>query len=242
MRDKLFKKTYEFEPWQFFVLEVLPGCEDFAKLASVFEDRFGQPLKQEQLDGLLASVADRNLLQASADHALLKPYLNKRYETTDGKAVVKSFRAAASGGPAVATLHVPPASVSTTGAEDETAKELPPGVNDAFGLDERAARKIWTLFNPKPILRLLSPIVAPLRFAVYPLPFLALAALFLSIKYRHLIGEDMTRLLGEMTFFEHAAYSMVSVNLLVTFTVAFIAYRFRATVSAFGIGVFFGFF
>jgi putative peptide zinc metalloprotease protein len=44
LRDKLADKTHDLEPWQFFVLEVLPGCETIGKLLSVFEDRFGRQL------------------------------------------------------------------------------------------------------------------------------------------------------------------------------------------------------
>ena len=242
LRDKLFKKTYELEPWQFFVLEVLPGCEDFSKLASVFEDRFGHPLTRDQLDGLLSYVADRNLFDDAAEHALLKPYRNKRYATAEGQAVVKSFRAMAADGPAVSSVGNSPEGENATEGGDKTDEDLPAGVQDAFGLDDRAARKIWTLFDPRPMLKFLSPVVSPLRYAIYPLPFVVLAAIYLSIRYSYLIREDITRLLADTTFFEHAVYSMFSVNLLVTLTTAFVAYRYRATVSAFGVGVFFGFF
>ena len=242
LRDSFAKKTYEFEPWQFFILEVLPGCEDFAKLASVFEDRFGRPLTQGQLDKLLASLADKNLIDDSADHVLLKPYLVKRYETAGGEAVVKSFHAVAGSGSAGALPDIPPENESAIRPEEETVRELPAGVHDAFGLDERAARKIWTLFDPTPLLKVLSPVVAPLRFVIYPLPFIAAFAFYTAFRHRYLIVEDLTRLLQDMTFFEHAVYSMFSVNLLVTFTVAFTAHRYRATVTAFGIGIFFGFF
>ena len=37
LRDKFQDKNYDFEPWQFFILEVLPSCQDFARLASAFE-------------------------------------------------------------------------------------------------------------------------------------------------------------------------------------------------------------
>ena len=33
LRDKLADKTHDLEPWQFFVLEVLPGCETWPSCA-----------------------------------------------------------------------------------------------------------------------------------------------------------------------------------------------------------------
>ena len=44
VRDKLYGKTYDFDPWQFFILEVLPGCESLEKLQAVFHDRFGRTI------------------------------------------------------------------------------------------------------------------------------------------------------------------------------------------------------
>ena len=45
LRDKLYGKTYDFDPWQFFILEVLPGCETQEKLQTVFRDRFDRDIR-----------------------------------------------------------------------------------------------------------------------------------------------------------------------------------------------------
>ena len=73
LRDKLYGKTYDFDPWQFFVLEVLPGCETLDKLQSVFRDRFGREIGQDELEILFASIADQKLFDESAlQHPLLE--------------------------------------------------------------------------------------------------------------------------------------------------------------------------
>ena len=90
-RDDLHDRTFTFEPWQFFVLEVLPGCETFEKLQSVFQDRFGHAVTREELEMLFASLADRKLFDASAlKHPLLKPFALRTFDVVDGKAVQKS--------------------------------------------------------------------------------------------------------------------------------------------------------
>ena len=76
LRDKLHSKTHDFEPWQFFILEVLLGCESLAKLQSVFKDRFDRDLSSKEVDDLFTSLADNKLLDESAvQHPLLKPFV-----------------------------------------------------------------------------------------------------------------------------------------------------------------------
>jgi len=250
LRDKLLGKTHDFEPWQFFVLEVLPGCEDFPKLASVFQDRFGYPITRQQVDEFFATVGDRGLLdESAASHPLLAPFCTKTYVVEEGQAKVKSFRGAiqAAGGGAAGPVAEPaPAGFAGEKATGETptaadGDDLPAGMQDAVGFDPRATRKMWVLFDPRPVLRHLTPLVRPLRFSIYLLPLLALAAIFLSSQYAHLIREDLSRLHGATTLIEHVVFSMFTINLTVTLTVAFVAYYYRATVSAIGISVFLGF-
>jgi len=71
--------SYRFEPWQYFILEVLPGCEDFPKLASVFEDRFGHSISSEEVEKLFGMVADYKLFGLSAtSHPMLDSFNKKR--------------------------------------------------------------------------------------------------------------------------------------------------------------------
>jgi putative peptide zinc metalloprotease protein len=234
VRDKLHDRTYDFEPWQFFVLEVLPGCENFAKLASVFQDRFGRPIEQHRVNELLAMVANDNLLDDGASHPLLVPFSRKGYTTESGTAVVKPFLAPVTPASAAASAAAP---ATASSSEDD----LPAGVQDAVGLDPRAARRIRTLFDPRSMLKAAAPWVTPLRHAIYLLPFLALAATALAIQNDYLIREDMQRLLRGVTLFNHVVFSLFTVNALVTLTTAFVAHHYRATVNGIGIALYFGF-
>ena len=236
LRDKLQGKTYDFEPWQFFILEVLPGCEDYAKLVSVFADRFGYPIQKDAVVDFLATLADENLFDDNISHPLLEPFAKKHYATKDGVARVKSFRS-----------PPPERDASALTASDQNDEEvrdtdLPPGIQDVYGFDPRATHKIWVLFDPRQFLKFISPLTAPLHYCIYILPLITLAAVGLSVQYGHLIQADMTRLLGGTSFLGHVLFSMFTVNLMVTLTTAIVAFRYRATVNAIGIAVFFGFF
>ena len=92
LRDKLADKTHDLEPWQFFVLEVLPGCETIGKLLSVFEDRFGRQLTEAEVLKFFGWLADNKLLdEESAAHPLLKPFTKQSYALEHGLVKPKSF-------------------------------------------------------------------------------------------------------------------------------------------------------
>ena len=54
-------KTHDFDAWQFFILEVLPGCETLEKLQSVFEDRFDRSIATKEVDEFFARAAELTL-------------------------------------------------------------------------------------------------------------------------------------------------------------------------------------
>ena len=92
LRDKLADRTYDIEQWQFFVLEVLPGCEDAQKLLSVFSDRFGREISEREVMGFFAHLADNKLLdEESAKHPLLQPFTRTGYALEQGLIKPKSF-------------------------------------------------------------------------------------------------------------------------------------------------------
>ena len=232
LRDKLLNKVHDMEPWQFFLLEVLPGCEDYPKLCSVFQDRFGRPIQQREIESFFASLADRQLLDfENPTHALLEPFKTKSYEVKDGAASLKSHEAA---------VHAKPAS-GNPAAPAAAQGDLQAGLNDAAGFDPRATRWMLPLFDPRPMLRLLSPAVHPLRHAVYLIPLLVLAAVMLCSQYSYLLRGDLEHLHAEMSLLIHVVFSLFTVNLAVTLTTAFIAHAYRATVSKIGISIFVGF-
>jgi putative peptide zinc metalloprotease protein len=92
LRDKLADRTYDLEQWQFFVLEVLPGCETAPKLLSVFSDRFGREITEREVMTFFAELADNKLLdEESAKHPLLKPFSKQGYALEQGLVKPKSF-------------------------------------------------------------------------------------------------------------------------------------------------------
>ena len=114
LRDKLADKTHDLEPWQFFVLEVLPGCETIDKLLSVFEDRFGRQLSEAEVLKFFGWLADNKLLdEESAAHPLLKPFTKQSYALEHGLVKPKSFEELATiMAPATTTPATPTAAAS----------------------------------------------------------------------------------------------------------------------------------
>ena len=58
LRSKWKNQAYAFAPWQFFILEVLPGCDTYSKLASVFKDRYGHDLTQAEVEAVGVTMAE----------------------------------------------------------------------------------------------------------------------------------------------------------------------------------------
>lgn len=230
IRDKLLGKTYDFEPWQFFVLEVLPGCESVEKLASIFEDRFGHPITQEQINVLFASVMENDLLDTDDKEAFTHPLLASFIQ----KGKLTNSRSTAHNAEQV-----------NINEQSETihpeSTDLPGGIQDAIDLDSRIVKRMWRIFDPRPALNLITPFLVPVKYCVYLLPVIVIAAIILIIKNQYLISKDMDRLLADTTFFSYIVFSMFSVNLIVVITKAIVAHNFRVNVSAFGIGIFLGF-
>lgn len=252
LRDKLADKTHDLEQWQFFVLEVLPGCETAEKLLSVFSDRFGRQISEHEVMTFFAHLADNKLLdEESAKHPLLKPFTRTGYALEQGLIKPKSFEELAVK-LAAGTSKVAPASpgavpppadaapkVDPTAAADE---ELPAGVNEADNLDPRQSKLLLKFFPMRPVATRLLPIVEPLKYGIYVLPVMAVAALMVVIQYGALAWEDLSSLRETTTLLTHALFSLLTINLMVTLTQSLIAQKFRASVGDFGIGLRFGFF
>ncbi len=233
--DDLHDRTFSFEPWQFFVLEVLPGCETFEKLQSVFQDRFGHAVTREELEMLFASLADRKLFDASAlKHPLLKPFALRTFEVVDGKAVQKSQvdRLSAAATPAPAAVPA----VATA-----PVKELPAGVQDVAGLDAEATSRMWPLFDPRPLLKLMVPVLSPLRYLAYALPVLVIMALMLIGKHGHLLVQDLHDLHQRRSLIEHVLLVLFTLNLGATIVMGCIAHSYKAAVERFCITLYVGF-
>ncbi|MGH1340620.1 MAG: HlyD family secretion protein [Nannocystales bacterium] len=243
VRDTVRGTSHDFEPWQFFTLEVLPGCEDETKLATVFEDRFGQRPTRKQLNGFFGALADAGLFNdAAGSHPLLSRFTKKTYDVVEGEAVVRRHSDAAeeSGTPVAAASKdaaasaVRPTAPANSPAADET---LPAGMQDAVDFDARTTPWSVTFFNPTFLLRWLSPLLAPLRFVTVLLPLTLLAAFALIAQERPALEHDLRLLLGGMDLFDRWLISLLTVNLCAVWTTATAAHRFRATVHGFGLAL-----
>src|SRR5690349_7309530 len=260
LRDKLADKTHDLEPWQFFVLEVLPGCEDVGKLRSVFEDRFGHQISEQEILKFFGWLADNKLLDdESAAHPLLKPFTRQGYALEQGLVKPKSFQelsammAPIAAMPKPAAGGTPPpagagaaAAAGASGADERKAipeeATLPAGINEVENLDPRRGGRAIPLFEIRPFLAALLPVVRPLRWVVYLMPFLFLSALILSIRYAPLGYDDLATLHDLTDLAIHALISLFTINIAAVLTQAFVAQNFRATVGPLSIGFRFGFF
>ena len=239
LRDKLYGKTYDFDPWQFFILEVLPGCETLEKLQAVFHDRFGRAITKDELDILFSSIADQKLFEESAlQHPLLEQYAKRSFEVVDGKAVHKSFSTVGQAAPAAASA--PAADGKATG-DGGDAPELPPGVEGATGVDSRAASRMLKLFDPRPMLKALAPMVAPLRYLMYAVPVLLLVAIVLVVNNWHVLSSDLGNLHAHFSLFARVIFMLLTVNVLSVLVMSFVANAFRVSVDKIGITVLLGF-
>jgi multidrug resistance efflux pump len=236
LRDKLHDRVYDFEPWQFFILEILPNCETFERLQSVFQDRFDRTLTKPQLDELLGSLADNKLYdESAATHPLLAPFTRKLFVIEDGKAKPKPFTGAE------ATASAPAAAPVQPQAPPDRATELPAGVQDALGMDWRTAEGMIDLFDPRPILKVLAPFLRSLRFLVYPIPLLMVAALFVTFKYSNILIPDLLGLKAHVKLFEHLLFVFATVHIVTTLSAAAVADYYKVSVDSWGMFLTLGF-
>jgi putative peptide zinc metalloprotease protein len=261
LRDKIQGKTYDFDLWQFFILEVLQGCETVEKLQSVFHDRFDRKITKAEIDALFGSIADNKLFDEAAEtHPLLAPFMRRTYEVEGGKAKPKPFTgaetsaravpattvsAAASSSPAASAAGPAPAPkpalAAAAGGPPTQPQEMPAGVEDALGMDWKTTDKMWALFDPGPMLKVIGPVLRPLHYLVYPIPLLMLAALFVTFQYSNILIPDLYNLKAQVSLFEHLAFVFVSVHVVTTLTAAVMADAYKVKVDTVGVFLTLGF-
>lgn len=215
--DEALGAHYTFEPWQFFVLEVLPKCENFAKLASAFQNRFGKPLAAADAGELFARVAKHKLFSSAVDHPLIAAMRNR----SDVSVSV------------VSSAPVPPSKVVEEEKNSRTAATapvregaLPAGVCEVVGMDESVGDAVWKVFNPAVLLKILHPVARPFGYAIYILPLILVASFYvLSSRFDSLVEE-----LRHPDFVKFLLLGMVIQNVLVTWVTALVAHGFRAAV------------
>jgi putative peptide zinc metalloprotease protein len=238
VRDKLHGKTYDFDPWQFFILEVLPGCESVEKLQTVFKDRFDRELTRKEIDDFLGSLADAKLLdETAAQHPLLARFTKITYVVSDdGKATPKPFsdRPATSQAATPAPAEAP--SASNRQGEDAVGGEPP------LGLDWPDPKVKFQIFDPRPILRWLAPALKPLWRIIYIIPLMLFAALYVAL-YKHfdLFYEDMTTLQANVNLVEQLIFAWLTVHFLSSMSAAIVATNYKVSVEKVGFYPTFGF-
>ncbi len=251
LRDKVKGRTYDFDAWQFYLLEVLPGLEQFDKIQAAFVDRFDRELTRAQFDEFIASVVDQKLfVEEAGEHALIKRFMRKTFDVQDGKAVARpAIESAAPLPPAPAPAASPAspapapaaAAAAAAGASPAPDAELPAGVQDALGLDFRSTAGMLGLFDPRPVFRLLLPVLRPLRHAVYVVPLLLLTAVMLLSSYWHLLEEDLRQLHLDLTLFQYLVIVFLTVRFVTTMTSGLIGQHYHLAPERVGITLAFGF-
>ena len=258
VRDKILDKTHDFDPWQFFILEVLPASDSFQRLQTAFQDRFDRALSKQELDAFLASVAEKKLFDDSAlQHPLLLPFMQRTYQVEDGKAkprpLVENVAGAATAGGAAAAASRPdaatraaapapaPAPAPVPAPDRDPDADLPPGVQDAIGMDWRTTKRMYGLFDPRPLLRILAPVLRPLYYSIYILPLLLIAALVLLYQYFPLVIQDLTALHIDVKLAGHLLFVFFTVHVVTTMTAAVVADAYKVSVDQVGVTLTLGF-
>ncbi|GAX59669.1 membrane-fusion protein [Candidatus Scalindua japonica] len=227
VKDKVYGQTHQFEPWQFFVLEVLPGCEDFSKLASVFKDRFGHTITQEELENLLFLVDDKKLFGASEiTHPILEAF-NKKKETEQWTSSVEENSESRNNTEPELTTKVSEEPFYTT--------------TDDADLEATVRKREWNLFNPTWLLKIFQPFLLPFKHTIYFLPLLLILATVIYIRHAVIVEKELVHLFDGFSIIKNLLFSMFVVNFSVTWVKALVAFTFRATVSGFCIVFYLGF-
>ncbi|MDH5572003.1 MAG: hypothetical protein OEY89_09575, partial [Gammaproteobacteria bacterium] len=250
IKDKVKDEILALEPWQFFVLEILPGCDNFPKLASIFQDRFGNPVLENQIDELFSLVSEKDFFGFTArQHPMLLPYMENRLTRLNAEKNVQagvSHEAVIQGNNAVSSKpDLPGESPVRAGSADKVESsaedEAVAGISEAIGFNESIGVRRWHLFDPRSMLKHVQPWLMPLKNIIYILPLMLIIAVSLSVKHAGVISADLGHFLNNRTFVEVILLSMFTVNLLVTLTIAMVAHHYRATVNSISIVLIWGF-
>jgi putative peptide zinc metalloprotease protein len=243
VRDKLHGTTYDFEPWQFFILEVLPGCETLEKLQSVFKDRFDRDVTRKEIEQFLGSLADRRLLDSTAAQLpLLAPYTKQYFSVEDGKATPKLFSAVAGGGSAAVAASAPPPQPPPGGAAGSTAQGPRTDGDPPLGMDWPDPKIKLMLFDPRPVLKWLAPALKPLWRIIYVTPLLFFMAVYIGLyKDFNLIYHDFGALEGNFTLVAHLIFAWLTVHFLGAMSAAVVATNYKVSVDRVGFYPTFGF-
>jgi putative peptide zinc metalloprotease protein len=252
---------WELETHQFFILEMLQVDEEFVAVAASYERRFSHVLTRGDLDALLVNLIDQRLLGlAAAAHPLVAQYreqlqedlqrlLEEKVARFRDKATPPARREAQGAAPISATpLAAAPAQSqnrAATGASNDAGKagggQLQAGVRDSAGMDDSLQIPVLHLFNPHRLLKSMQGWAEPLRYAVFVLPLLFGLALGILINNYVQAQVDAQTMLSGMGAVGQVLFSLFTVNLLCTLTLALTAQRYRGTVYSLSVAFMLGF-
>lgn len=248
VRDKLHGTTHDLDAWQFFILEVLPGCETFEKLQSVFRDRFDRDITRKELEQFFGSLADRKLLdQSAAHHPLLVRFTKPAFVVVDGKAAAKSYSEMAgaatadgSGGSSRPSAAEAPAHGGSSASRDKadagSEREAP------LGLDWPDPNIKLFLFDPRPTLKWLAPALQPLWRIVYAAPLLLLFSVYLALfKYNSVLTRDFSAFEAKFSMVGQLLFAWWTVHFLGAMSAAVVATNYKVSVEKVGFYLTFGF-
>ncbi|WP_252270729.1 HlyD family secretion protein [Pseudomonas subflava] len=257
--DPASQLQWELETPQFFILEMLQVDEEFVAVAASYERRFSQMLSRGDLDALLVSLIDQRLLgMAAAAHPLVAQYreqlqedLQRLLEEKVARFRDKATPPARRQEPAPTTIGAAPIQAAPiapsrpSGAANEAARgdgePLQAGVRDSAGMDDTLQIPVLHLFNPHRLLKAMQGWTEPLKYGVFLLPLLfglALGIVLNNFDQAHL--DASTRLVG-MGALGHVFFSLFTVNLLCTLTLALTAQKYRGTVYSLSVAFMLGF-
>jgi len=250
---------WELETRQFFILEMMQVDEEFVAIAASYERRFAQMLSRGELDAMLVNLIDQRLLGlAAAAHPLVAQYreqlqedlqrlLEEKVARFRDKATPPARREAAAPAPApisAAPLKTAPPSNAASASGDAgrgAGEPLQAGVRDAAGMDDTLQIPVLHLFNPHGLLKSLQGWLEPLRYGVFVLPLLFGLALGILLNNYGQAHQDATRLLSGFGAVGQVLFSLFTVNLLCTLTLALTAQRYRGTVYSLSLAFMLGF-
>lgn len=150
VRDKVANRSFDFDAWQFYILEALSSYDSFDKLELAFIERFGREITRAEVNRFLAQVADQKMFSEAAEqHPLLAPFTRRTFDVKDGQATLKSFEAAV-----IASTAAAP--VIATGSDDR----LPASASSSAAT---ASASLAASSAPKP-----SPASASVHFVATP--------------------------------------------------------------------------
>lgn len=225
------KETIEFEPWQIFILEVLPGCNDLASLFSVFEDRFGRKITKQEVEGLFAFVEEKKLFGISAGQIPILAAINDWKTACVGhhmKQVVAGDPVATEMGKITAATN---GSTKGDAAGDAAQEKVTTGVLGTTDTEDSKKSKGFKVFNPRWLLNLLLPLLRPFRHVVYMVPLLAASAFLLGHHHFTSLQADYVRLISGNSLLIHIFLGLVVDNVWARLVTALVAYNFRAPID-----------